>query len=162
MAEQSLATYLNDHMAGAEAAVELLKHLEGARAGTPAAPFAAALRSDIEADRRQLEALMARLQVAVSRPRTATAWLAEKGAELKLRLDDPAAGPLRLLEVLEAVSVGIEGKRLLWRSLAAAAEDRPDLRGTDYEVLVRRAEDQRRRVERERLEAAKAALGDPR
>ena len=63
--------------------------------------------------------------VAESRTRKATAWLTEKVTELKLRLDDPAGGALRLLEALEAVSLGIEGKRALWRALAAAAEDAP-------------------------------------
>ena len=48
---------------------------------------------------------------------------------VKLRLDDPSGGALHRLEALEAVSVGIEGKRLLWRALAAAAEGTPGLPG---------------------------------
>src|SRR5262245_26657022 len=104
MATKHLATYLNDHLAGSEAALELLEHLEQAHAGTPTAGFAARLRADIVADRGELEALMGRAQAAPSRPRKAAAWLAEKVTELKLRLDDPAGGALRLLEVLEAVS----------------------------------------------------------
>ncbi len=158
MAELRLATYLNDHLAGSEVVLELLEHLERSLPDTPAARFAAGLRVDIEADRRELEALMGRLQIAASRTRTAAAWLAAKGTELKLRLDDSAGGALRRLEVFDAVSVGIEGKRLLWRALAAAAEGRPDLRGIDYVRLERAAEDQRRRVERARLEAATAAF----
>jgi hypothetical protein len=88
----------------------------------------------------------------------AAAWLWEKMAEIKLRLDDPANGPLHLFEALEAVALGIEGKRALWRSLAAAAEDHSRLGGTDYGCLEQRADEQRRRVETVRLEAAKAAL----
>lgn len=156
---QPLATYLNDHLAGSTAALELLEHLERARAGTAVARFAADLRADIEADRRELEGLMGRLQVPVSRVRSAMAWLSEKGAELKLRLDDPACGALRLLEIFDAVSVGIEGKRLLWRALASAAERRPELGGLDYARLEQRAQEQRQRVEHERLEAAREALG---
>jgi hypothetical protein len=148
-------------MAGSVAALELLEHLETAHAGTATGRFAAELRADIVADRQELQALMARLHVSASPPRKAAAWLAEKATELKLRLDDPAGGALRLLEILEAVSVGIEGKRLLWRSLAAAAEGAPALRGPDYGRLEQRAEEQRRRVEPVRLEAAKAALGTP-
>ena len=74
-------------------------------------------------------------------------------------MDDPADGPLRLLETLEAVSVGIEGKRLLWRALASAAEQAPSLRGIDYGCLEERAVEQRHRVEAVRLDAAKASLG---
>jgi hypothetical protein len=42
------------------------------------------------ADRQELEALMARLHIAKSRRRKATAWLAEKATQLKLQFDDPA------------------------------------------------------------------------
>jgi hypothetical protein len=162
MANPQLATYLNDHLAGSEMALELLDHLEKEHVGTPIASLAVGLREDIAADRRELESLMARLEVAPSGPRKATAWLAEKATQLKLRLDDPSGGGLRLLEILEALSLGIEGKRLLWRALRTAAESAPRLRGTEYERLERRAEEQRSRVEVVRLEAAKVALGsDP-
>jgi hypothetical protein len=159
MAAQHLQTYLNDHLAGAEVAVGLLDHLERARAGTPVAGFAADLRAEIVADRRELVAVMARLHVAVSRPRKAAAWFTEKVSELKLRLDDPGGGPLRLLEILEAVSIGIEGKRLLWCALGTAKEQTPALRETDLERLQQRAAEQRDAVEVVRREAARAALG---
>ena len=158
MAGEHIATYLNDHLAGAAGAFELLEHLESEHAGTEVGRLAAGLRADVEADRQALEAIMERLDIARSRTRKAAAWIGEKAAELKLRLDDPAGGSLRLFESLEALSLGIEGKRSLWRALAAAAEEAPDLRVADYEVLIRRAEEQRSRVETARLEAARRAL----
>src|SRR5215207_2466754 len=121
MSHKHLATYLNDHLAGAITAIDLLSHLESAYAGAEPAGWAAALRADVEADRRELEGLMARWGVSQSPPRKASAWVGEKLAELKLRLDDPSAGPFRLMETTEALSLGIEGKRSLWRALAAAA-----------------------------------------
>jgi hypothetical protein len=157
-ADGHLATYLQDHLAGAEAAVELLEHLEKARAETGLASWAGELRADVEADRQELEALMDRLHVAASRPRQAFAWLGEKVTGIKLWVDDPRDGGLRLLESLEALALGIEGKGALWRSLAAAAQAAPTLQGVDYDRLERRAEDQRRRVEGRRLEAARDAL----
>ena len=158
MPNEHLATYLNDHLAGAVAAVKLLEHLETTHRDTPVSPFAAALRADIEADRRELEGLMARLDVSESGPRKATAWLAERVTQLKLRVDDKAGGTLRLLESLEAVSLGIEGKLTLWRTLAAGTQDLGELRGVDYDRLARRAEEQRARVEPIRLDAARAAF----
>ena len=159
MADEHLATYLNDHLAGAVAAIEILEHLERAHAGTELERTLRELRADVEADRRELDALMERLDVKASAPRRAAAWLTERVARLKLRLDDPAGGALRLLESLEAVAVGIHGKLALWRALAAAAANAPRLRGVDYERLAQRAENQRGRVEALRLEAAKDALG---
>lgn len=158
MANEHIATYLNDHLAGSVVAIELLEHLEAAHAGTDVGRFAAELRADVSADRRELEALMESLHVAESRTRKASAWLSEKMTELKLRLDDPGDGALRLLEALEAVSLGIEGKLGLWRALAAASEGAPSLQGFDYDRLAQRAIDQRSRVEAERLRAAKRAL----
>jgi hypothetical protein len=161
MVQEHLATYLNDHLAGAVAALELLEHLEKAHAGTPVAQPLSALRAEIEADRRTLESLMTRLHVTESRPRKATAWLAERLAWLKLRLDDSGHGAFRLFESLEAVSLGIEGKLGLWRTLAAIAPTVGEVSGLDYETLMRRATDQRGRAEALRLAAAQAALAAP-
>jgi hypothetical protein len=158
MAPDHLATYLNDHLAGAVGALELLEHLERAHAGTPVARTLSELRAEIEADRETLESLMVRLHVTESRPRKATAWLAERLAWLKLRLDDSGHGAFRLFESLEAVSLGIEGKLGLWRTLAAIAPAVSDVSSLDYETLMRRATDQRERAEALRLGAAVAAL----
>jgi hypothetical protein len=158
MSDEHIETYLNDHLAGSVAAVELLDQLEAAHTGTPRARVLAGLRADIEADRQELKSLMDRLDVSESRARKASAWLTEKVTELKLRLDDTSGGDLRLLESFEALSLGIEGKHSLWLALAAAAEEAPALRLVDYQRLTERAEEQRSRVETLRLEAAKAAL----
>jgi hypothetical protein len=52
----------------------------------------------------------------------------------------------------------VEGKRLLWKSLSAAAEKDPTLGSLNYASLIERAEDQRRRLELIRIEAAIKAL----
>ena len=158
MAKEHLATYLNDHLAGATAALELLEHLESAYAGTAVAHLAAGLRGDITADRQELEAIIRRTGGSRSGLRKAAGWLAERVARFKLWVDDPGGGNLRLLESLEVLALGIEGKRALWASLAAAAPEVPELRGPDYERLARRAEEQRGRVEPVRLDAARAAF----
>lgn len=153
-----LATYLNDHAAGATSALELLDHLKAAYAGEEIAAFAEALRAEIEKDRVTLELLMTELEIPRSPIRAAFAWAAEKLVRLKLRLDDPSLRGLHLFESLEALSLGIEGKRLLWAALAADVAARPELANTDYAELIRRAERQRADVEARRLEAARAAF----
>jgi hypothetical protein len=158
MAENYLIAYLNDHLAGSVVALDLLAELEETHAGKEVARTLAELRTDIEADRRALQELMKELDIAESRPRKALAWSTAKLTEVKLRLEDNPEGPLRLLESVEAVALGIEGKLALWRSLSAAAEIAPHLRRIDYEWLADRAEEQRRRAEQVRLSAARAAL----
>ena len=123
MANENLAIYLNDHLAGSVVAIELLERLEAAR--TYMAPTLAQLRADIEADRAELRELMRQLQIAESRPRKVTGWITEKFSQLKLRLDDPAGGSLRLLESLELVALGIQGKLALWRALARSPRSTP-------------------------------------
>jgi hypothetical protein len=158
MSQAHLAVYLHDHRAGAAAAIELLDHLEQAHADTPIAAFAAALRLEVAADIQELEALMGRAGIGPSLVRNAGAWLSAKVAELKLRIDDSGNGSLRLLESLESLALGIDGKRALWNALSAVSDEIPALRGVDYVRLAKRAETQRSLVETQRLLAAQAAL----
>ena len=159
MANESLATYLNDHLAGSVVALELLDFLEEEGAGTAQASVLAGVHADIEADRQELEGFMTQLGITVSAPRKATGWLVEKLSEIKLHLDDGGDGALRRLEALETVSLGITGKQALWHALAAAAESATDLGQLDYTRLGRRAETQREAVESLRLRAAQEAFG---
>ena len=158
MANEHLETYLNDHLAGSVVAIELMKNLESVYAETAIADFIKRLRADVEMDQQELQNLMSSLEISESRTRKASAWFTEKFTELKLRVDDSKSGDLRLFESLEALSLGIEGKRSLWLALAAAAEVSPALRKVDYESLKQRAEEQRERVETKRLEVARGAL----
>ena len=85
MPNKHLATYTNDHVAGSVTALELLEYIASAYAGTEAEGIAKALWEEVAADRKELENLMGRLQIAQSPVRKASAWLAEKLTQLKLR-----------------------------------------------------------------------------
>jgi hypothetical protein len=158
MASEHLATYLKDHLAGSVVALELLEHLESSNSNSDLTDFFRELHADIAADRDELLRLIQHLEINESRTRKASAWLTEKMTEIKLRFDDPQGGSLRLFESLEALSLGIEGKRSLWLALTAAAENSPSLRILDYGRLKKRAEEQRGRVESRRIEIGKKAL----
>jgi hypothetical protein len=155
LSKEHLAIYLNDHLAGANLALEIVDHLA---AETPvlASPLAA-LRTEIDEDRGQLKALMAGLNIPESRVRKAGSWITEQVAEAKLAVDDDQNGPLRRLERLEALLMGIEGKIALWRALDAAPAKVPAGK-INYEQLRRRGEDQLSKVENWRLQAARDAL----
>jgi hypothetical protein len=54
--------------------------------------------------------------------------------------------------------LGIEGKRALWRALSAVAQELPALNKVDFGQLGQRADDQRKRLEVRRIEAAREAF----
>ena len=78
--------------------------------------------------------------------------------EAKLQVDDPGGGELRLLESLETVGLGIQGKLSLWRALKVAADRVPQLQQLDFPRLERRAGEQHARVEAKRLQVARVAF----
>lgn len=160
MPNEALATYLQDHLAGSVAALDLLAHLtEEAVASGPAL---ANLAADIQADQDILVALMTRLQIAPSRSRQAAAWLTAKLGELTLRLEAGDDAALHALDGLEALELGIAGKAALWHALAAVADQTPELGTMDYPGLIARAQAQRQQVEVLRLQTAQAALSPER
>jgi len=99
---------LNDHLAGSSVAIEILDHLASEASGLN--PSLTSLKQDIVEDRVQLKTLMARLNIPESRVRKAGSWIIEGLTEVKLDVDDDANGPLRRLERLEALALGIDGK----------------------------------------------------
>lgn len=156
MAHKNLSVYLNDHLAGSVAALELLAVLEAELADSKAVVAIASVRSDIETEQQQLKALMQRLEITRSPTRQAVGWLGEKITQLKLRMDDADSGDLRLFEMLEVVTLGIQGKRGMWLALGVAAV--PGFEDVDYEGLVQRSEEQHRQMEALRLATAKIAF----
>ena len=59
---------------------------------------------------------------------------------------------------LEALVLGITGKRSLWRALHAASRSVPELARLDYSGLEKRAIEQCERVEAKRLELARSVF----
>jgi hypothetical protein len=151
-----LGTYLNDHFAGSVAALELFKRLKSANAGTPRGEVFADLLQEIEQDQIALRDLLKELDFRVSPIRKAATWLAEKFV-LKLLAKNPG-DKLARLEQMEALALGIQGKRALWLALNAVAAQAPLFESVDLMRLVQRAKEQHECVESIRLDAARDAL----
>jgi hypothetical protein len=155
-----LAVYLNDHLAGATLGLELVRRTARENRDSTLGSFLAdVLLPEIEEDRRTLQRLMGQVGIPPSKPKIAAAWLAEKLGRLKLNGELRGYSPLSRLVELEGLAVGIEGKRSLWLALEAAANGGLD--GFDFQALAERAELQRSRLEKYRLAAVTAALGEP-
>ena len=155
---KELTNYLNDHLAGSVAALELLDRLIDTYREKPLENFFRNLRDDVGRDQEQLKELMKKLGTEESAVRKAGAWVAEKLSRAKIELSESAEGEVGLLLALEALVLGITGKRSLWRALQAASRTVPQLARLDYAGLEKRAIEQCERVEAKRLEAARTAF----
>ena len=154
----NIATYLNDHLAGSVAALELIDDLIKCCADEPMQIFLADLKRNIESDQKVLEQLLDRANQSESVVRKAAAWVTEKLARSKFKIAGEDFGGLGLVQALEMLALGIRGKELLWRALQRA--DSTALANVDFTKLEQRAVEQQQRVEKKRIEAAKAAFGN--
>lgn len=153
----ALGTYLNDHLAGSAGAIELAERTIRENEGNLFAGRLSRVLEEIRKDQAVLQDLIERLGAGPAPLRKAGAWLAEKVGRVKLGgTDEPTE--LARMEVLEALAMGIHGKRGLWRALRAVSPRHPVLHGLDLDLLERRATEQHDEIEAMRLEAAKAAL----
>jgi hypothetical protein len=152
----ALAIYLQDHLAGASLAIELLESMRDQHSGGPLAEFAGALLAEIEADHQVLRAVAERTGSGSSTAKELGAWLTEKVSRIKL--SGQSENNLKTFEALEFLQLGIHGKWAMWRALDAVAARDIRLQGTDFANLIVRAEIQEAEVEHRRLEVARAAF----
>jgi hypothetical protein len=152
----NLTVYMNDHLAGGVAALELLGHLIKRHKGKPLAQFLIALEQDIESDAAVLRRLIGETRAQESFFRKAAAWLSEKFARVKFIGAGDQRDELGLLQALETIELGIRGKQLLWRALATT--NLAGVSDVDLGELEKRALDQQQRVEKERTQIARAAF----
>jgi hypothetical protein len=152
-----LSTYLHDHLAGAEQAIDLVRFMRDQHVGEELGQFAAGVLVEIEADREVLRQIADRAGAGSSTLKELTAWFGEKVSRLKLRHD--AGDGLGIFEALEFLSLGIHGKLALWRVLGMLATTDARLQGVDFKQLAARAETQHARVEKRRLQIAHGIFG---
>jgi hypothetical protein len=155
---EQLATYLNDHLAGAEAGRDLAQKIAADNEGTDLGTFMSGVVTAIEEDRTTLEDVMRRAQVEKALAKQAAGRLAEKLGRVRMHqrvTGDP--GLSRLLE-LEALIMGVTGKLALWRTLRQIAGDDDSLAGVDFDTLIGRAEEQLRGLEERHRAAATEAF----
>jgi hypothetical protein len=149
---ESLGIYLRDHLGGAQVAVELLegmcKHQEDARYRD----LAKRLLPEIQTDDNVLRNVIQAIGEDQSEIKNAGGWLLEKLTRLKLGHTRSAG--LELFEALEMLSIGIAGKRSLWKALQVVSKEDGRLNRFDFGTLLHRADDQFQSVEEERLRLA--------
>jgi hypothetical protein len=157
---QRLATYLNDHLGGANAGIELARRLEEATKTGPDGALLDGLAGEIEEDVETLRSALRAIGGSSSVVKQAAGWVADKAHRLGTVVDAASEGEdlARLLEA-DSLSLGVEGKRCLWVALLEVAEDYPALAALDLPRLIERAGQQRERIEAVRLATARRAFG---
>jgi hypothetical protein len=158
MNEKYLRIYLQDHLAGSTAGLELARRTSGANEGTDYGPPLAKIADEIASDRRQLENIMRDLGFGPDKLKNISAWGVEKIGRLKLNGELTSYSPLSLVVELEGLLTGITGKRGLWVALLEVAASEPRLDAALLERLRDRADEQRATVEELREKASREAF----
>jgi hypothetical protein len=160
MGSELLSVYLQDHMAGALAGAELARRAAQNNDGDAFGRELSEICDEIEEDRGALSEVMSRLGVRPNPVKQGAAWVGEKVGRLKPNGRLMSYSPLSRLIEIEGLVIGVSGKLELWRSLSAATSSDPELRGIDLKALVKRAEGQRRRLEKLHEMAAREAFSE--
>jgi hypothetical protein len=158
MADHPLTLYLRSHYAGGHTAIRRLREQVTSDPTYDRRTFLGALATEIDADLTTLQDVMARLGVRPSRLRNAAVSTAAVLGRWFLRAERPGDAQAILIGV-ESLSVGIEGKASLWRTLGEVSVTEPRLAGIDFAGLGERARRQREGLEPYRLAAALEAQG---
>jgi len=153
-----LTTYLNDHFAGSTGGLDLAQRAAEANDGTELGALLSRIAAEIDEDRAVLRSVIDTLDAQQNPAKTAIAWAGEKAARLKPNDQLTGYSPLSRMVELEGLSLGIEGKRLLWLVLAEHGD--PRLAGFDFDQLAERAARQRDELEPFRRAAADAAFAE--
>ncbi len=157
-----LATYLRDHRAAADAGLALLRQCQQSNEGSALGSVLAELHGEVDEDRRSLEQIMERLDVAPSRVK----MLVGKATPLlgRLKHNNRPFGPYspltRVFE-LETLAAGILTKQHLWLALLAITGTDSRLDQVDLQRLSGRATAQLERGTELHRPAARQAFTAP-
>jgi hypothetical protein len=160
MANESLQTYLNDHLGGSLLGSDLADQIRERSEGTPLGEVMAKIAPQIAEDREALKGLMDELDVSESKVKEAGAWIAEKASRLKLGGSSSEEVDIDLFMALETLMIGVRGKLLLWKALKEVEGDYPPLAAAGLDDLIVRAQSQFEALEGERLAAGRLVLAD--
>jgi hypothetical protein len=113
---EAFATYLRDHLAGADTAIQVVQGLRDAYRDGPEGTLFESLYDEFREDRGVVEGILAELGY-TSR---STKRLAGRATGNALRaVAGGAPGDLSLFRTLEALAIGVQGKLCLWRAAQA-------------------------------------------
>ncbi len=153
---KSLEKYLNEHLSGSHAALNLLQTLM--RMDGPESPRYQQLHDSVGRNQKVLESLIRQAGFKRDRGTEMMAYAGSFLALLRFKSHVLRPGGLGLMEALEALHLGVQGQLLLWNNLLLPGVAVPVWEEDELAALKQSAEAQLATVEGLRLEAVKRAL----
>jgi hypothetical protein len=144
---RALIAYLRDHLSGSELAIRVLHRLGSTHQGTEDGTLFHRLSKELEEDRSVVRSLLTRLGASGRSMKRAAGYAS--GAALSVTAGGEP-GDLSLLRTLEALSIGVQGKRCLWRALQNLRPVPSTLDGMNFVELEARAVRQWEAIEERR------------
>jgi hypothetical protein len=152
--QENLQAYLLDHLGGSDAALTVLSRLQRAVAGTAAGDMLSELQTEFEAERDIVRELLMK----VGSSSFSTKRVIAGGAGFVLsQLGTGQPGDVGFLRAVEGLTIGVQGKRLLWR--AALEWESSPARREQFRRLERQAMDQWEQLDGYRLGLITATFG---
>jgi hypothetical protein len=143
MTGDALETYLNDHLAGSVIAIQIARRCEAQTRDDALKLSIADLIQQIESDQSSLVRALEALGAARSIPKTAMAITTSWAGWVRGWFSNRATTEV---EDLEALCIGVWGKRLLWGALSRLPEERTLLGQSELERLAASAEAQEKEL----------------
>ncbi|WP_274563198.1 hypothetical protein [Streptomyces spiramyceticus] len=153
-----LGIYLNDHLAGSVAGLELARRMAKAHAGSAVGSALRPIAAEIAQDRAALLEIMSEFGIPARRYKVCAGWLTEKVTRLKSNGRLVRRSPLSTMVELETLRLGVEGKAAAWKALRLLTDGGPRLDPEVLDLLLERAEGQIQVLEELRLQQAEAAF----
>ena len=133
---QALIAYLRDHLSGSDVAVRVVHRLVSTDRGAADRPLFERLAKEFEEDRSVVRAVLNELGASGRSLKRAVG--VASGTVLGVTAGgDP--GELSLLRTLEGLSIGVQGKRCMWRALQSLHPVPSSVRDLDFIELEAKA-----------------------
>ena len=143
MDHTQMRRYLEDHLAGADVGLTIAARLERAYPGTDVSAVMTRMTRDIREERALVAAALEGLDGSPDLLRRAMGMAAALG---RLAGSLPFMPEPSLLEDLEALAVGVWGKRLLWGAIGRVQDSESGFDGIDVDRLAAKAEEQEKEI----------------
>ena len=133
---QALIAYLRDHLSGSDMAIRVVHRLGSTHERTEDGTLFRRLSKELEEDRSVVRSLLTRLGASDRSIKRAAG--SASGAVLSVAAGGEP-GDLSLLRTLEALAIGVQGKRCLWRALQSLRTVPSTVHGMNFVELEAKA-----------------------